>query len=148
MEKELESRLTGRASALAPTRTQLADASRSQQHLREVLDTGQMQHRIIDAFLIGSYARHTALRPLDDVDVVFVIDPAAWQNGFERFIGKLPDPERVLKSFARAIAYRYKDSGVHLQNRSVRLKLYHLDIDAVPAVVHPAKADWLRVPDR
>ncbi len=148
MEKELEARLMARASALAPTRTQLADASRSQQHLRELLDSGQMRSRILDTFLIGSYSRHTALRPLDDVDIVFVINPAAWQDGFERFIGKLPGPERVLKSFARAIGYRYDGSGVHLQNRSVGLKLYHLDIDAVPAVRHPSRADWLRVPDR
>jgi hypothetical protein len=148
MAKDLESLLAARASALAPTAKQLADASRSQQHLRQLLDSGRMQNRIVESFLIGSYARHTALRPLDDVDIVFVIDPSAWQDGYERFVNKLPDPDRVLGSFARAIGYRYEDSGVHLQNRSVGLKLYHLDIDAVPAVVHPSQAGWLRVPDR
>jgi hypothetical protein len=145
---DLDSYLATRARELAPTATELSNASRSQRFLRDLLDTGQMGARIADSFLIGSYARHTAVRPLDDVDIVFVIDPAPWRDGVRKFLEMLPRPQRLLGSFRRAIKYRYDASPVHIQNRSVGLTLYHLDIDAVPAVAHPTHDGWLKVPDR
>jgi hypothetical protein len=117
--------------------------------LRDVLNTGRMQHRITDSFLIGSYARHTAIKPLDDVDIVFIVDPGAFRTTMDRLLlGRLPEPARILGSFARAIRARYPDSSVRVQRRSVGLKMAHLDIDAVPAVRHPKNHLWLRVPDR
>jgi len=144
----IDAYLGDRASKLAPTTAQLHAASRSQNFLRDLLNTGHMGRRIVDSYLIGSYARHTALQPLDDVDIVFVIDPTAWQSAFGAWLGVLPTPDRVLQSFARAIRSRYEGSTVRVQTRSVGLKMHHLDIDAVPAVLHPQNENWIRVPDR
>lgn len=104
---------------------------------------GPFGGRVIDTYLTGSYARDTAVRPLDDVDIVALIRPEAWSTGW---FASDPDPTKVLASFAGAIRRRYPDSGVHTQRRSIGLKLYHLDIDVVPAI--DEGSNRIRIPDR
>src|SRR5690242_8775115 len=89
---------------IEPTRTQKSQAKTNHAALRDALDTGHMARRISKSYLSGSYARHTAIRPQDDVDIIFMLDRARWP---ERFFSNYPHPERVLESFARAIRYRY-----------------------------------------
>jgi len=129
---------------IRPTQTQLDGAKRSHKHLRSVLNTGQFENRIIKSYLSGSYARETAIYPLDDVDIIFEIDHRYWDIPFFQ---KFPDPQVVLKSFHRAIKSRYKETRVRLQRRSVGLRLSHLDIDVVPAI-SSNKRDMLLIPDR
>lgn len=131
------------AAEVEPTATQRKSAARSQNSLRDLLCEGPFGNRVVDTYLSGSYARETAVRPLDDVDIVVVVDPRAWETGW---FSSTPAPEKVLTSFANAIRRRYPDSSVHLQNRSVGLKLYHLDIDVIPAI--DIGGDLLRIPDR
>lgn len=135
---------------IEPTPTQKFGAVRSHRHLRAILRTGQMADRIIDTYLSGSYKRGTAIYPLDDVDIIFVIDPAQWPRPFSLLLGQsaYPSPDSVLQSFANAIRYRYPDSSVHGQRRSVCLRLYHLYIDVVPAIQDRNDPKLIRIPDR
>lgn len=133
------------AGQIEPTQIQKADAQRSHNRLRDLLCTGQIGSRIINSYLSGSYARDTAIRPIDDVDIVFEIDPAGWKTGF---FDALPAPERVLDSLASAIRYRYPLSSIYGQRRSVRLKLQHLNIDVVPAIPDEHDATLISIPDR
>jgi len=145
---DIESNLWALAKEVEPIASQKAGARRSHNYLRALLDTGQMATRIRNSYLSGSYARDTAVRPLDDVDIIFEIDPAAWQTGLLH-LRLLPLPARVLESFANAIRYRYPVSSVYGQRRSIRLELEHLDIDVVPAV--PVGSDgsaYIWIPDR
>jgi hypothetical protein len=119
------------ARSVEPTAAQKASASRSQQYLRDLLRQGQFGSRILDAFLSGSYARDTAISPIDDVDIVVLIDSDGWKGGIW---DARPEPEKILQSFARAIRYRYPESSVHVQRRSVRLEMFHLNVDVVPAI--------------
>jgi len=132
---------------IAPTPTQTRGAQRSHLHLRELLDSGQMASRLTGSYLSGSYSRDTAIYPLDDVDIIFTIDPAPWQIGL---FGKLmrPSPEKVLQSFARALRLRYPQTSVDTQRRSVRLALAHVDIDCVPAIEEGPASPFIFVPDR
>jgi predicted nucleotidyltransferase len=127
-----------------PTRSQKDDAQRTHTTLRSRLESGNMGLRIIDAYLSGSYARKTAIAPLDDVDIIFLIDPSMWKRGF--FTDK-PTPSTVLTTFERAIRYRYPDSRVQRQRRSVGLKLHKMDIDAVPAIPDDSSSDRIFVLD-
>lgn len=129
---------------LEPTAAQKQGAQRSQRAIREALDSGNMAARIVDDYLIGSYARHTAIQPLDDVDIMFIIDPTEWKLPL---FGDKPEPERVLDTFARAIRLRYDQSQVVVQRRSVGLKMNHLDIDAVPAI-STDREHFVLIPDR
>jgi hypothetical protein len=139
-----ESALATAAAAIEPTRAQKAGAARSHAFLRDVLRTGNMAERIVASYLSGSYARSTAVRPLDDVDILFIIDPAKWPKGW---MARLPPPESVLTTFERAIRYRYPDSSLRVQRRSVRLRLNHLDIDVVPVVPTPGDPEIVEIPD-
>lgn len=139
---------------IEPTLTQKAGAKRSHKFLRDILCTGNMQERITGHYLSGSYARKTAIYPLDDVDIIFTIDPAFWVNPIANVASyilfssrALPSPNVVISSFANAIRYRYPDSSVRMQRRSVGLKLYHLDIDVVPAVQDKTNPKKIRIPD-
>lgn len=144
-EKQLKKFIT----SIEPTQTQKNGAKRSQNYLRDILCTGQMATRIKDHYLSGSYARNTAIYPLDDVDIIFVIDPSFWNKKFSFWFGfsDYPAPEAVLKSFANAIRYRYKNSSVNIQRRSVCLRLFHLDIDVVPAIQDRDNPQLIRIPD-
>jgi len=126
-----EDRLKDLARSVEPTSAQKAAASRSQQYLRALLKEGQFGNRVQDAYLSGSYARDTAISPIDDVDIVVLIDPKGWMPGLW---DSRPDPEKILQSFARAIRYRYPQSSVYIQRRSVRLEMFHLNVDVVPAI--------------
>jgi hypothetical protein len=141
---DFEPELRGLVSSAEPTPTQKAGAVRSHNYLRELLQTGQFGNRILDSYLTGSYARDTAIAPLDDVDIVVVVDPAEWQAGF--LFGK-PAPEKILQSFASAIRYRYPQSSLRTQRRSICLSLNHLDIDVVPAINVAGQAHRIEIPD-
>lgn len=130
---------------IEPTPTEKQGARRSHAYLREVLNSGKMEARIRTSYLSGSYARDTAVNPLDDVDIIFVIEPAKWPIGF---LSTRPSPKAVLRTFAAAIRRRYKDSSVRTQRRSVRLQLYHLDIDVVPAIEPSDSTEMIEVADR
>lgn len=120
---------------IEPTLSQKNGAIASHNNLRDVLAQGTFGRRVKGSYLSGSYARDTAVRPIDDVDIVFLIDPsAAWSTSSLLYLSSRPSPERVLESFANAIRYRYPESSVRTQRRSVRLQLHHLDIDVVPAI--------------
>lgn len=132
------------AQDLEPTESQKDAAQRSQRAIREALSSGNMAERIVGDYLSGSYARHTAIAPLDDVDIIFMIDPTEWKRPL---FSDWPEPARVLQTFARAIRSRYDQSRVETQWRSIGLKMHHLDIDVVPAIA-TEREDYLLIPDR
>jgi hypothetical protein len=140
----LELEVQAIAGELEPTPEQKQGAQRSQRAIRAALDSGNMAARIVDDYLIGSYARHTAITPLDDVDIMFLIDPSEWNLPL---FGDKPEPQKVLDTFARAIRLRYDQSQVVVQRRSVGLKMNHLDIDAVPAI-QTDREHYVLIPDR
>lgn len=142
-----ESQLWALVSEIEPTQSQKEGAQRSHNYLRELLCTGQMAKRILGHYLSGSYSRDTAIRPLDDVDIIFLIDPTKWATSLLD-LNVWPSPEKVLSSFAQAIRYRYPVSSVYGQRRSVRLELNHLDIDVVPAIPDLNNPDLIWIPDR
>lgn len=146
---ECETQLWELVRSIEPTQTHKDGAARSQNYLREILCTGKMAARIQGSYLSGSYARDTAIYPLDDVDIIFLIDPSHWPKPSGIFFGSstYSTPRAVLDSFADAIRYRYPVSSVHGQRRSVRLQLHHLDIDVVPAIQDAKDPKRIRIPD-
>ncbi len=140
--------------SIEPSQSQKEGASRSQNYLRDTLNTGQMASRIVKTYLSGSYSRDTAIYPIDDVDIIVVIDPSYWNTAANIASSILfgppfsfPQPVTVLQTFANAIRYRYPVSSVFGQRRSVRLQLNHLDIDVVPAIEDKNDTALIRIPD-
>lgn len=140
-----ESHLLKAAQAIEPSPAQKAGAVRSQNHLRAQLDQGRFRDRITHSYLSGSYARGTAIAPLDDVDIIFLIDVSRWNSPL---FSSRPSPDELLKSFSRAVRYRYPESSVRLQRRSVCLQLNHINLDIVPAIALDKDGTTIEIPDR
>lgn len=142
--RNIEELLRGMARKVEPTATQKKAASASHQYLRGLMETGGIGSRIFSSYLSGSYARGTAVNPLGDVDIIFLIDESKWATGL---LAMRPKPSVVLRSFAAAVRYRYDKSSAFTQRRSIRLELSHIDIDCVPAIEIPG-TDYIWVGDR
>jgi hypothetical protein len=140
---EIEGLLREKASKVRPSQHQLEGARRSHAFVREQLQSGQMDARIVRSYLSGSYERDTAVYPLDDVDIIFEIEAAHWKTPW---LQSRPEPEAVLQTFARALRWRYQESKARLQRRSVGLVLSHLHIDVVPAIARDG--GLIEIPDR
>lgn len=127
---DLEPVLRLAADDLSPDEAELERAERSYDYLWTRLNNGNMEARILAMYKSGSFARGTALGPLDDIDIICVIDPAYWRLPF---FHSRPNPAAVIDTFARAVRDRYP-SRVSRQRRSIRLHLNHVKIDIVPAI--------------
>lgn len=134
------------AQSVEPTVSQIERAKRSQIFLRQQLDSGGIGARIVGDYLSGSYRRKTAIAPLKDVDIVFLIDPRGWPGAFLGLSDR-PKPSDVLGSFATALRYRYPKTSAFTQRRSIRLELQHLMVDCVPAIPISG-SDFIWVGDR
>lgn len=120
-------------------------AQRSHHHLRDILVNGDTDFIVQDHFLSGSYPRSTAIRPLDDVDVIFVVDPSHWMKSRS---GVLPFPKDVLSTFEEALAKLYPSTELRFQRRSIGLRMHHLNVDVVPAIsADGVGSERLLIPD-
>lgn len=147
MDAFIEQRLWEIKSAIEPTQAQKDAAQRSHMNLRTLLNSGSIGDRITGSYLSGSYARDTAIRPIDDADIIFLIDPSKWTLTLLAESFGNPSPSKVLQTFSNAIRYRYPISSIFYQRRSVRLSMYHLDIDVVPAIPQDHYGKIILIPD-
>jgi SMODS domain-containing protein len=119
--------------------SQLSSAQRSNNALRAFLGGdpyfGRLTH---DTFLNGSYARHTVVQPIKDVDVIVVVD-TNWIQA---------DPSRAMESLRRKLAQRYTDRRTRRQRRAVKVTLSDIRLDVVLAVAPDGLDRALRIPDR
>jgi SMODS domain-containing protein len=119
--------------------SQLRSAQRSNNALRAFLGSDDYFGRLtLDTFLNGSYARHTAVQPIKDVDVIVVVD-TDWMQA---------DPSRAMESLRRKLAQRYTDWRTRRQRRAVKVTLSDIRLDVVLAVASDGLDRPLRIPDR
>ncbi len=143
MDELCEDWLEERRQRVEPTQAQREQALASQRHLRTLFSETRVGRRVLKMYMIGSFARHTSIRPVDDVDLIFEIDPTHWKLPL---FGDKPDPARLLDSFRGAVQRLYPGSSFRRQRRSVGLTLSRIHIDLVPAVADGSGA--LLIPDR
>lgn len=124
--------------ALELTKTAREAASKQHTAIRENL---QKSLPTSDAFLTGSYARHTAIRPLDDIDMFVVLDP-------RKLPASRPEPKALLRQIAAALKAPYADKTVSHQTHSVHIEFVKTGIayDIVPAL--PGAGGDYEIPDR
>ena len=131
------------AQALELSEPEERNASQQQNSLRENL------RRTLGGFvtdrLIGSYARRTAIRPLHDIDLLVVLDPAVHSDV------SMASPNACLRKVQRALAASYPNKVTpDLQRRSVGISFSGsgIDYDVVPAFEVPGMQNVYRIPDR
>ncbi|MDC0744816.1 CBASS oligonucleotide cyclase [Polyangium mundeleinium] len=124
------------------TEAERANASNQQRYLRQKIDLhlGGVERD----FLSGSYARRTAIRPLNDIDIFLVLDRRHHGD-----VDMRTAPESCLQKLSRALvaAYTNKDKPT-IQGRSVHIEFTGTGIgyDVVPAFV--VSGDMYMIPDR
>jgi hypothetical protein len=113
-----------------------AQASKAQQDIRARI-ANHLQ--VYDSLLTGSYARHTKINPLDDIDILLIRN--AGRVGLSSNGGG-PSPSQALDDVAEAIRRAYPlTATIKKQSRSINAQIKGLDFgfDIIPA--------WLRTPD-
>jgi hypothetical protein len=124
---------------VSPPDTQIVSAQRSNNALRHFLETdAYFGALLLDSFLNGSYARHTAVQPIKDVDIIVVVD-TDWMED---------DPGRAMESLRRKLAQRYDGYRTRRQRRAVKVMLSDITLDVVLAVAPRGLEHPLRIPDR
>jgi len=125
-------------SSLEPKDEDVAAAKAAHEKVRDQLRTdsdSKEAHK--DTFLSGSYARHTAINEINDVDVICIFD-------INHAITK---PEVVLRWIESIVARYYKETK--LQGRSVGAQgAKGVWLDIVPASLASADDGPLWIPDR
>ena len=127
--------------SLELTPNQRDDAKRQHVYLRTQL---QQQMSTKEVFLSGSFARKTAIRPLNDIDIVAVLDPAHHGGVDKRPLACLRELQGVLDRL-----YPNKEHPI-LQGRSVHIDFAGTGIgfDVVPAFLDDAESDVYLIADR
>lgn len=112
-------------SRLELTEAERSNASGQHSYLREQL---QQRMDVQDNFLTGSYARKTAIRPLNDIDVFLVLEPTSTLHA-----GSSPDA--VLNEVKQTLETIYDGKVARKQSRSVNIEFTGTGIayDVVPA---------------
>lgn len=82
------------------------------------------------AFLIGSYARSTMIRPPKDVDLLIVLDTAAHA---QEFFYAADGAQQVLDRFHAALKRCYTTTPIRKDGPAVNLDFATVGFDAVPA---------------
>ncbi|MEX1368126.1 MAG: nucleotidyltransferase domain-containing protein [Nannocystaceae bacterium] len=115
-----------------------SDAKTQHAYLREKL---QQKMDVEDNFLSGSYARNTATRPLNDIDIFLVLRPS-------QSMGPQSAPSSVLTQVKRALEEIHHGKTAIVQSRSVNIEFSGTGIayDIVPAYLD--RDDVYRIPDR
>lgn len=114
-------------SDIEPSKTTVDEISSAQNALRDYLATHKSYTSCYkETYLSGSYAKHTAIRPVkddDNRDVDIVVETSHTIND---------DAAEVLKELRDALAECDKYSSASVQTHSVGVQLSKLDIDVVP----------------
>lgn len=135
-------------SAMEPQPERAEVAQKMPTRVRDFLEKSAILHTVEPhSRLAGSYARHTALKNIKDVDILVLIAPEYAEE----------EPEAVLESLFKALGElpeALDDEGEVVirrhQRRSVNVHLERqaFDLDVVPALAPHGLAKPLLIPDR
>ena len=124
-----------------PSSGRVAVVKRLHGEVRDWLEDHEYETRAPHSRLIGSYARHTAICDIKDVDVLLFLPEAALDR----------TPESILRELKKVLK-EYPDSTVETapQRRSIRMDFpdENCTIDLVPAVAKEGIKKPLWIPDR
>ena len=123
---------------LKPTYAELDKARRRRDYLQNRMFALNMG--IIDVRNSGSYAKSTAIRPMNDIDVVFYVDAEYYPY---------ENVERMLHQIARALRSSYPQNEIVPKKRSIELR--YVDgfcVDIVPALCMNRQIEGAEIFDR
>lgn len=126
-------------SRITPPASQLAAAQSGHSNLRSRLENDRYFGGLIEkTFLNGSYARHTVVRPIRDVDIIAVVSPD-WIDD---------QPAQAMESLRRKLSQWYDGWRTRRRRRAVQVQLSRVDLDVLLAVSPEGDQKPMFIPDR
>lgn len=132
--------------SLELTQGQRDEVSRQHTMVRETL---RQRLKTKTDFLSGSYSRHTAIRPLNDIDIFVVLGDAVSTPSFSASQGSLT-ADGALKQVRQALHAKWSNKDLPiLQQHSVHIGFTEsgIEFDVVPAFEVPGREAYL-IPER
>jgi hypothetical protein len=128
-------------SAIEPTEVERNEASKQQQSVRARLDN-DWELVLLASYLSGSYRRYTLIRPLDDIDLLVVLDHVEHGITLDSAGAK-----KALDLIQAALRRAYPKTEMKRHGRCIQIKFAGTGIgfDVVPAV--QLSEDEFRIPD-
>jgi hypothetical protein len=111
---------------LEPTDRQKSDAATKQNGVRACL---AVPLYVAGAFLTGSYARHTMIKPPNDIDLFIVLDADKHSSTFYTILGA----QQALESFHRNLKACYPMTPIRKAHPAIHLDFSTYGLDVVPA---------------
>lgn len=134
---ELEELFRKFISNIEPSETHRKEAIAGHKTLRERLESDeQVSGNLREIFLSGSYRRHTAVKPIKDVDIFVVL------NAEE---GSARKTLQWLEKTLGRVGYKTKTEP---QRRSIRVDLSYVTMDVVPSLAPDGLERVLKIPSR
>ncbi|NUN15602.1 MAG: nucleotidyltransferase [Myxococcales bacterium] len=129
------------------TSLELSESKRqaAQDQWKALDDNLKRELTVRQSFLSGSYGRHTAIAPLNDIDLFLVLEPTK----YPKLIDDSPTTALTLVKDAMTRKYPTAKPAI-LQNRSVHIEFSGTGIayDVVPALPDEEKEETYWIPDR
>ena len=131
-------------SNIQPTKERVDTTRRSTTLRKHLKDDAELTYPVESSFLSGSYARHTAVDPIKDAHIIFVLEEKTVAED-----RKSPSPREILEDIRSIIDEFYDEVNLETQRRSIQVYLEEDDIsiDIVPSIAPDGKDDPLHVPD-
>lgn len=134
---ELEGHFRKFLSKIEPAETHTNEAVSAHTTLRERLEKDkEVSENLRETFLSGSYRRHTAVKPIKDVDIFVVLKA---EKGSAR---------KTLEWLEKALNRLGYKAKTEPQRRSVRVDLAYITMDVVPALAPDGLDRPLKLPSR
>lgn len=134
---ELRSHFDKFLSNIEPSQNQKSQAITGHSTLRERLQNDEdFKKFYVYSFLSGSYGRHTAISPINDVDIIVITS-----------MNHTWDPSLVLSVLERVLK-KYYPGKTKRQTRSIGVELSYITMDVVPAITTNGIDDMIKIPDR
>lgn len=94
-------------------------------------------------FLTGSYARHTQIRPINDIDIMVTFDNDEYWEKYGN------NPQLFLSFLKRKLREIYPSSELRTQTHSIGLIFSEVpNVDVVPAFIIDDKLEIYQIPDK
>jgi len=110
-------------SQIEPTEKEKYSISASQNKIRDILRNSTDIH-VIDSFLTGSYARHTMIRPLKDVDFFVVMNYEKHKND---------RPIQLMNKIRKVLSRSYPLTPIKISPPCIKVQFDYCYFEVVPA---------------
>ena len=128
---------------IEPNDTEKEKIIKRHQYIRESLRGKIKNDNKKPDFLSGSYARHTQIRPINDVDIMVTFDRNEYWDKYGN------NPQLFLSFLKRKLREIYPNSDLRTQTHSIGLTFSEVpNVDVVPAFIIDYKQDIYQIPDK